>query len=287
MSRVWCDQVHAAAQGAVAATFGNLGTIDVKPGADNIIGFIVNAAQSLPTSGENGAPIVRVDSKSLGISQQDFVVGPVITDGIGTNDKEAPFYSSLVLANFGEEIPKDQFANGKVDFSITSSTGITGGWDACIGLIMSDFVPDMNYRMELLAAHMGIVSGGKDAGADAGIQAAALTSFATGIEVEGAKELRGLLGYVNPNAPTAGEAVSGFTAYTSSTIPDFAPQNWPFNVGYLASLGTPVGTPVGITPEYWPTRFPLPPKNFTIEVAQDLVIALSNAGDGVAAAGWQ
>ena len=101
-----------------------------------------------------------------------------------------------------------------------------------------------------------------------------------------AQELIGICSLAIPNAPTTVEASVGVTELQASQIADFSPQKWPFIFGASASLGTPVGATLALNNRngvYWPTRFPLPRTNFTINVSQWFATALTNAADGIAA----
>lgn len=286
--RVWCDTVDAAAKGKTAGTFDSVGTVTIKKGAKEILGIIAIAVSATKTAGENGAPVLQVDSADLGISRQRFQLGGTLTDGIGTNDKESPSFAEVIMfkAQAGKKLD-----NAKVEFSVSGTVTTTSGWDVAVGLIFADALPDAGFLMELLSGACGRAIGGDVAYMAAGIKAATATSFTTGISVTSmAKELIGLCGYVNANAPTTTESVVGVTEFIANQIADFSPQKWPAIIGYAASLGTPIGTSVNAGSRqgvYYPTRFPLPEVNFTMDIAMWLVAAATNEGDGVAGAKWR
>lgn len=286
--RLWCDTVRVAATGKVQDVFDSVGTVTLKIGVNHVLGIMSLVGNSIPTSGENGAPVLRIDSKDLDISSQEIQLTGAISDGIGTNDKESP-----IVAQYIPFMTKKSGAldNAEIDLSISSTTTTTGGWDAAIGILMSDKLPDVNLGMELMSGSLARATGGAVAYQRAGISAATATSFTTGPRITSrAGELVGLCGYVNPNAPTADEAAIGSVEFQASQIPDFAPQIWPFIVGWDASLGTPVGTQANVNLRngvYWPTRFPLPKKNFNMSVSMTMSTALTNASDGIAGALWR
>lgn len=288
--KVWCDSVDNTALGKTQDTFDTIGTVTIKGGqtVNELLGFCVLTANTKPTSGENGAPVLQVDSKDLGISQQRFHLGNAITDAIGTNDKEAPVYAEFIA--FKQEAGK-KLDNAKITFSISASATNTEGFDVAVGALVADQLPDAGFLMELLAQMCGRAIGGDVAYSRAGISAATATAFGTGISITSTgKELIGLCGYINTNAPSAGKACVGVVEFTASQITDFSPQRWPFIIGYSASLGTPVGTIVNAglrNGVYYPTRFPLPETNFTMSVSMLLANALTNAGDGIAGARWR
>lgn len=285
---VWCDSVDQAAKGKTAGTYDEIGTVTVKTGAKEVLGIIALVANSGPTSGENGIPILRVDSKDLNVSKEDFVLSGAITDGIATNDKEAPVLAEFIPFKVD---PAKSLDGAEVTFSLTSNVAVTEGWDVVVGLVYADGKPDQQFFMEMLAGACAPAMGGDVAESDAGIKAATSTAFTDTIKISSiGKELIGLCGFVNPNAPTAKEAVAGIVQFTAPAMKDFAPQNWPFIVGWSASLGTPVGTQANVSQRngmYWPTRFPLPEKNFSMSVAMLLATAITNEADGVAAAKWR
>lgn len=288
--KVWCDSVDNTALGKTQDTFDAIGTVTIKGGktVSELLGFMCIVANTKPTSGENGAPVLQINSKDLNITQQRIHLGNAITDGIGTNDKEAPVFAEFIP---WKVLPGTKLDNAQIEFAISSSATVTEGWDVAVGAVFADGLPDAGFLMELLAQMCGRALGGDVAYSRAGISAATATPFGTGIKITSVgKELIGLCGYVNPNAPSAGKACVGVVEFTASQMTDFAPQRWPFIIGWGASLGTPVGTQVNAALRngvYYPTRFPLPETNFTMSVSMLLANALTNAGDGIAGARWR
>jgi len=286
--KIWCDSVKAAAKGKTAGTFDDIGTVTLKKGAQAVLGFIVLTVPAAVTDGENGALQLKVDSKDLGISQQKFLLSTVLTDGIATNDKEAPVFAEFLPFKIYSGKSLD---NAKIDFSVSGTVTTTGGWSVAVGVVFADSEPDDDLIREFSTAMPPRASGGDVKAANAGISATTFTAFSNGLEITSeAEEIIGLLGLVNPNAPTAGEEVCGIVEFQASQINDFSPQKWPFIVGWTPPLGTPVGTPVPVS--RWPgliipTRFPLPKTNFTMTVQMALAAALTNAGDGIAAIRWR
>ncbi|MBW2004296.1 MAG: hypothetical protein JRI72_06715 [Deltaproteobacteria bacterium] len=286
--KTWSKALTFAAKGKTQDTFDSLGTITLKIGAQAVLGILAAIVPAALTDGENGAPVIRVDSSDLGISKQDFVVGPALTDGIATNDKEAPVFYEFIPFR----VPSGKsLANAKIELSISGTVTTTGGWSGACSIIFADSEPPADYISDLKSHTTPRAAGGDVAYSRAGISAASLTAFSTGLSINSdAAELIGLLGFVNPNAPTAGEETVGYTEFQASQVQDFSPQEWPFVLNWLPSLGTPVGTPVPasrIGGLYFPVRFPLPRVNFTMNVSQKLAVALTNAGDGIAAVRWR
>lgn len=283
--KTWCDATTGTAIGKTAATYDTIGsTLTIKKNASQIIGFIVNAVVSKPTAGISAMPILRVTSSDLGISQEDWMVGGLHADAPASNAVEEPLAASFIPYT---QMPGRAIGNAQIDFELSTSSAQTAGYDACVGIVYADGLPDVNFRMELMARQHGPVIGGNTALSAGGISAAAETAFTNTISVNSiASELRGLFSGIQGNAPAADDPVAGYTRFTASAIEDFEPQRWPLCVPTQGILGTPAdSTPVERT-FYWPTRFPLPKVNFTMSVAQKVSVAQNAAADGSAGATW-
>ena len=70
--KLWSDAVTKAAIGKTETVYDDAGTITMKQGAKDMIGFLVLMASSTQTSGENGAPVLKVNSKDLNITQEEI-----------------------------------------------------------------------------------------------------------------------------------------------------------------------------------------------------------------------
>lgn len=286
LDRMWCDTVGAAAKGKTAGTFDDVGTVTIKqhPTAGKfyrIIGVVGLITAPTITAGESSVPVWSFTSDDLGITEQEVVgYSNVLGDPVATNDKEFPtsaFFEPLSVD------PMKSTNNAKIDFKISGEATTTGGWTAAIGVIYGNGIPDENLKRELATLTTRPFLKGSDT-VDSASKAASYTAFTTGLSIPAdAKQLVALLALTNPNAPTTVEASCAIYKFESSQISDFQPQIWPSSVGHNASLGTPVGTaPVG-RGHYWPTRFPLPGNNITVDVSNKFVTALTNAPDNIAA----
>lgn len=280
--KVWCDAVDGAG-GKTAGTYSEIGTVTVKKieGGDPVIlGVIASVAPTALTAGESGVAILRIFSKDLGISNENFVLGKTTTlDPVATNNKEFPYEAEFIPLNY------PALADAKVTFSLTSLATMTADWDAAIGLVFAENPPDQDFKLELMTQMIGPSKGGDEAKSAAGIKANTYTAFTETIAIPAyAKELVGILSHLIPNAPTAGESAVGISKLECSSITDFQPQEWPWCIANGPSLGTPVGLGPSAPAWYWPTRFDLPGVNLAISVSQILAVALTNEGDGIAAA---
>lgn len=280
--KVWCAAVDGSG-GKTAGTYGEIGSVTVKKNATHILGIIASVAPTLLTAGESGQAILRVFSKDLGISNENFVLPKTTTlDPVATNDKEIPYEAEFIPLR----IPATPDAS--VTFSLTSAVTMTGDWDAAIGLVFANGEPDQDFRMEMLSQCVGPCAGGDEAKSAAGIKANTYTAFTETIAIPAyAKELVGILSQIVPNAPTAGESAVGITKLECSSIEDFQPQEWPMCIANGPSLGTPVGHAPSAPGWYYPTRFDLPGVRVNISVSQILAVALTNEGDGIAAAKYR
>ena len=284
MGNLWCQAGDIAAGGKTAGTFDEIAEFTIPVFVKHILGIIVLVTNSIPTSGENGIPILRINSTDLGISSQDVVLSGSITDAIATNNKEMPVLAEFIP--FKEMANKTgKIANTRIAFGISSEVSTTGGWDVVVGLVTSDELPDASLLLELMAGICGRFTDSDVAGLDAGVNLATPDSFTETLVVPAhTSEIIGLAGFACPNAPTDNEACAGWTEFTTNDIPNFSPQQWPFIVGWGASLGTPVGSQGNVSNRngmYWPTRFQKPPIRVIISAAMTLATALTNAADGV------
>ena len=282
------DSVGGAAKGATGGTYDDVGTVTIapSPGDDNwrMYGLTVLAAPTIPTSGQNGILIVRVSIKGTEVQNVDLPI-IAITDGIATNDKEAPVDSLLIPFTVPSTVNLD---NKNVTFQASSNVDVTGGWELETGILYGSeaLADDPTWLWEVISRNHGWIVDAEKTEADAGISATAETAFSTSMTVDSKnKMIRGFMAFVNPNGPTAGENCIGHASFEAPGVTlsgGFSPQKMPLNVGWTASLGTPVGTPVAIVPKWWPARIPLPDADVTVNVRIGMKVALTNAGDGYA-----
>lgn len=279
--KVWCDAIVAAVKGKTQDTFDSLGTITIKQGAAELLGIIACVTHEKITDGENGAPVLRVKSDDLELTSQDFVLNNTMTDGNATNNVEEPMESEFIPMFVK---PGLDLGNARVDFSLSGTVTTTAGWNSAIGLVFANGKPDMDFKMELLAQQHGAIRGGKVTYARAGITTASETAFTTGISIPSTAEvLRALLSLFMSNAPAEDDPGTGYTKFTAPAIEDFEPQKWPYCISNSGILGTPADSTSFGRSRYYPTRFPLPKVNFTMDVAQKMATAQNAAGDGIAA----
>ena len=284
--KVWCDVIYDSGIAATAGTFDKINsnadeiTID-KPSAATIIGFLVNY---VPTAGVDGeiTPdlILQVNSKALGIQEQEYIVGS------GTNDWDANSGYVPVETRFipFHAPPGKQLFNADLKFKATASASTSNGLDVVVGVIYSDFIPDGDFKLELLSQQHGPFSGGVYAADAAKAHATGGTAVnLTKLTVPtGARLLRGIYASIIPNGITAGDPIAGFMEFTATGIQDFSPQKWPLNRFFHPALGTVTdGKNAVALGRYYPTRFDLAGQKVDINVASTLLTAAGTAPDTI------
>lgn len=292
--KVWSDLVFKDAIAKTKGTFDAINTnqasvIIAKRDAVSILGFIVGYAMSVTTDAENIPDLfVEVNSKALGISNE------IIVCALGGNDGDANNESTPMRTKF---IPfkikpgfESKLFNASITFKAAPSVSNTGGLSVVVAVVYSNQEPDAIFWNELMAQKPGRVTGG-DADGDAA-KAHATAGGAvnlTALQIpSGTKTLRSLLGKFNINGITAAKVKSGFFEFIASGISDFSPQLWPLPIFWNAVLGTVADMPaLSGEAEPWPTRFPLPGSEVTVQVQSTLVIAATTAPDTTQYVGYE
>jgi hypothetical protein len=284
--KVWADSVYDTAIGKVAGQYdpvdNNQAQITIsKKSARCVIGLLVLATQTVITDAENIPDIIlRINSVSEGITNQDFVIP------VGTNDGDAnsgfvptkPYYIPFIV--------KGDLHQADFDFAVAPAVASTGGFDVVVTLMYADSEPDQDFKMELLSRQYGAVRGGAHAEDNAKAMATALTTVnLTSISVKkGMSVLKGILGKTRPNGITAGDPVNAVFTFTSTAIDDFSPQIWCAVMGFHAALGTVAdglnGSGEG---NYHPTRFDHTGEKADISVSVTPVTGQGTAPDTIQA----
>jgi hypothetical protein len=235
ISMLYCDVVTAASVGATAGTFDSIGTVTLRADARNLLGFWVEAALATSTAAEAFSGVIKVSSSDLGIGDQTFSCPPYSGGAPATN-----IGMSAVASEF---FPMYRAVGGKTTISFSYSSNLpdpTGAASVVVGVIYeagSGTIPAdaMKNWPNMAPLSVGAVTQSK-----ASITTVAATAVGS-VTIPGwATEILGFKQYMVPNLMTAGEETVGYVEYTS-TIPDFAPQKWPFAFAINAPLGTPVG----------------------------------------------
>lgn len=257
------------AGGVVAGTFGTAQRIELDSDAVRIIGAQIVGVDATYTTLEGSATIMRINSSSLGLANQDFITGPIIASGPGTNSSGQP--------NRAELIPLDIPAKGndKLDISFAPAGPSTVAKLYEVGLLYADSnSAPVDWKQKFpnpLAFGGGQVS-------RATIGATTRTNIGD-VTVPGwAKEIIAMKAVlVKSGALTTLEETIGFVDI-ATTIKGTDPQEWPCVTAFGAPLGTPVGTGqfLGMVP-YTPMFIPLPGKDQTISPFINLRTGLTAA----------
>ena len=267
---LYSKAISAAALGATADTFGNVGTITLRSDANRLYGLLVQASNTTTTAAEQNSGQIQVTASDLGLGAQICAAPPLVGGGIATNDQ------TTVAAT--EFIPLNLVCKGKenivVDYT-TQVTDPTAGSDVVVcGLYTgSKSATDVKMLDRMPLMHP-MAPRGYDCEANGAVTTVAETAI-TDLNIPSwATWLCGVrVTAINAAVMTAGEGLAGYVRMRS-TLPDFEPQEWPFYYSMNASLGTPVGQPVSMTnPRFWCMSFPLQKRNETISPYSVFVVA--------------
>lgn len=283
--KVWCDSVYGTLIAKTKGTFDAVATnasnvIISKRDAESLLGFLVTYAMGVTTDAENMPDLfIEINSKALGISNE------VICIPAGGNDADANNEYTPMITQFVPFKLKPGFAdklfNATISFKASPSITNTGGIEVGIGVIYADAEPDLQFAMELMAQMVGRVTGGDAKGDAALAHTGAAFSTLTSLTIPaGTSVLRGLLGKINPNGITAGDPVMGLIEFIAPGISDFSPQLWPLCIAWNAALGTVAESASYSAPgRYYPTRFPLPGAEVTVQAKTIISISAATAPD--------
>lgn len=284
--KVWSKGFSTApvAGGKTAGTYDKIGTIKVpnKKIPVYIIGILLAIAGQAQTAGESGHPEVQIDSTELNLSKEKFSIPKSgFSDPIGTNS------NFVISSTHFEMLDIPEKANNKeTDVSLSSSATMTVDWDCHASFVFSnkpvdqlpaDFLAEI--KNDFTSNSPGRSRIEQDAAlaigsADADVSCTGIKLLATD------KELIAISVGVVANAPTAAEEHVTRHRLSSGDVDDFDPQEWPGCIAWNPTLGTVVGGAKSLTPaRKYPTRFPLPESNFTLDVAVQNVIAITNGPD--------
>ena len=271
------------AGGKTAGTFNKSGTIKI-PNKDidvYLYGLLVNLVGTTVTAGESGFPIVRVESEDIGLVNEDFPLPQLgFIDPIGTNTKTLPKRTVFIPIEVIKKINNKSF-----NIYLSSSATMTVDWNGYVSGIFGNLPKNnipQDYALELIIGYSSFVSSLSRYKSDvATAYAAAHVDVAlTDIPIPAkAKLLTSVLAHVTPNAPTAGEQISGLMIFNAGDISDFGPQEYPCCVSYEASLGTPVGTSHIMPARGYPVRFKLPGTAFNFSAKFRNILILTVAPD--------
>ncbi len=274
----------------VANTYNAFTEIKLRKGAKTILGFYEVVIDAKPTDGENGACVIKIESKDLKIHGVLIACGGLIPDGDAastTNNVRKTWHSwSPDLSGF------DNIDNAGITFSITTITNKAEGVAAGIELVYTDAtdIPDEvadYFRTGTIETHYDGDFAREAAGVGAGTTYAEWgTALLDVIRLTSqAKRLVGVFAEAVPNALTANEGLVGVYRFTCSSL-DLEPFEILCGTGWCAPLGTVIDIAMAGQGRYLPAYKPLGAGVVDITVADKAAQTMSNEAEGLAAWAW-
>lgn len=287
---IYSDEVTLTS-GTVAGAFGTAGTVTLNSQARRILAILNSGCDTVYTTAEGSAVILRLNSSSLGISDQRYEVGPYITSGPATNSSGQEMVPEI--------IPVDIPCSGNEVISLDTALTVTNttGKSNMVSLLYTDGLPGLNGAAPVLGSYApptdwlsrfpnvvpnrgGYVSTASQLTTNrTALTAINIPSWATEIIAVKATDLK-------TGAITAGQSAQ-FVAELVSTIPNVSPLKIPSN-SLGPTLGTPVGTGMFLQLAPWiPVHIKCTGKNETITPYVNLVAAVSTGNNVSVAAMWR
>lgn len=272
---IYSKVVANASVGATAGTYNSVGNIVLRSDAARLLGVLLEAGLATNTAAEAYSGITRLSSADLGISNMTYSCPPYLGGAPATNIGYSISNTEFLPFNWavkGKETITVEYSSNLPDptgaASVVAAMVYSGGLKATTSTDM-EWMPQMNPligkgAVTTSSSAVNLVS---TAGTDATIPA-------------WAKRIIGMKQYIIPNLFTAGEERVGYNIYRS-TVPDWDPQEWPFQAAINAPLGTAVGKGAEVQAiQPFATSFPMTGKNETISTTIILNVAVTT-GDQV------
>jgi len=256
-----CEQVDADALGTTVASVETIGTITLSSKAKRVLMLMWQVVSTaVMTTAEALMGKVIINSKDLGITNFRADAGINLGGSPATNIQavESP------LMTFPMDV-KGDFGKATIDFTYdailpepTSEVAVQ-----CFAVFDDNSTPDI--IKEALWRGLPLVADHRDRSSDDEIGDALSEALDDGaISFDGVyKKVIEYLANIAPDAVfTAGEHFLGYLEFASS-YEDIGVQKWPLPA-INAGLGTPVGSPVKVTPIRLPWYFPKGNKKETL-----------------------
>lgn len=250
-------------------TFASVGTITLRPEPGRIIGFWASNVANANTATEAYQGQFNFDLGQVGRTNALFTGPCSVGEGVGTQSGGFGGSAMLVPAN----IP----FKGNEDIPITFAhhgPAPTAGSNCAAGVLYYTGSQPPAEWWRAFPELMGI--SGSDSEANAAVTAA--STAITNLEVPAAA--RHICGF----GSTAAQDAAGRTAEDllvtitfTSTIPDFTPQEYPFNWKYPNLAGTLVGKGIDLPYINWPAYIPTHGVNQTVTPTVTLATAVTDA----------
>jgi len=274
------ERVSTVTSGTSANTFGTAVSSRVPSWARALLAITIVSVDQTTTAAQGKNGILRLNLSDLGISNQEFSVGPYVTSSPATNNSGQ--------SNVVKIIPMDIQCGGnenlEIDIAPTGSS--TVGTLSEIGLLYAnkpEFLPPA--FMNKIGLGLLPLRGGKVESAQ---QLTTQRTALTGIDAPSwAKAIVGCQGLLLKNgAITAGQECLGY--FQMSNTLGITPFSFPTSFASGGTLGTPTGTgQYANEVPYLPCFIPLPSavQTFTPQVL--LTTAVSTGNRAVASLVWR
>jgi hypothetical protein len=266
--------------GTTAATFGTTVNQNLNAFGRHLLAIIYSAGDTVYTTAQSpGGDTLQYSSPSLGVANQQFLVGPWNTSGPATNSSGQSMVQDLIPI---EEILPPQ-GNEQISFALAPNATITTGHVAQVGLMYCQDYPPMYWRQQFPEPYS--MRGGFEVGAQ---QLTTVATSLTAISIPSwVREFVACRSVIQKaGAITTGQ--SGQAVFNVlSTIPNVAPMTIPTNT-QGATLGTPVGT--GLFDDWmpWiPIYFLNPGGTQTVTPQVTLINAVSTGNQVAFGLGWR
>ena len=223
--------------GTLAETFGTAVDIDLPSNAKKIIAIVNSGADPTTTTAEGAAQILRVNSDSLSLVNQQFPVSPYLSSGPSTNNDGSGSVATIIPVAWGSDQKPVKGATISIDIAPTAA--VTVAFLHETALLWEDFETPTPQDWNLKFPNIVPVVGGQ---LDAAQQLTTTRTALAALTIPSwIREIVGFkAGMVKEGAITASEEILGFIEMTSS-IPSISPLDIPVLNATGGSLGTPAG----------------------------------------------
>tara|TARA_Y100000310_G_scaffold343638_1_gene452225 strand:- start:1520 stop:2377 length:858 start_codon:yes stop_codon:yes gene_type:complete len=265
--------------GVVTNTYGTAVNQVLPDWAKGILGMAVVGVLPTVTAAEGHASKVRINIKSRGISNEEFIAGCVTTSAPATNEAGYPavveFIPLDIAINGGETITLDVAPLG------SSTAGML--FEVCYLLSNAPAGLPKSFTDALLSGSHLALRGGA---AVTATQLTVVRTALTNIDVEASKVIvAASLSVIKDGAITTAEEGLGTIEFDTSVVPEFV---IPACFATSAALGTPVGSGMSaVKIPKLPCYIPTPNKQITITPFITLRTAVSTANIVAASLNWR
>ena len=252
--------------GTTADAFGTAGTITLGNQARRLIALVHSACETVYITAEGGSSILQMVSKSLGVADTRWNVGPYIASGPATNAEGNP--------DVQEVIPLDIPCTGGeiVSFAAAPISTVSNARSHMVQLLYADSVMPPTDWLQRFPDVVPVKDGYETDAQQLTVTRTALTAITV---PSWAREIVGVKVALTKTGAITAAQYDQMVVELTSTIPNITPKKW-----ISDSTGATLGTPVGIgssKPQirHIPAWIPLSGRTETITPYVNLVSAVS------------